>query len=65
MPGGTTDFLAAFGLVFVIEGLIFAALPGHAKKAMTSVMETPEQTLRVVGIGAAVIGVILVWMVRG
>ena len=59
------DFLAALGLVFVIEGLVFAAFPAHAKRAMLSVMETPEATLRVVGIGSAVIGVLLVWLVRG
>ncbi len=59
------DFLAALGLVFVIEGLCFAAFPTHAKKAMQSVVETPETTLRAVGIGSALIGLILVWMVRG
>jgi hypothetical protein len=60
-----TDFLAAIGLVFVIEGLIFAAFPGHAKRAMHSVMETPEATLRVIGLGSALIGLIVVWLVRG
>lgn len=60
-----TDFLAALGLVFVIEGLIFAALPGPARRAMMSAMEAPEQTLRVVGIGSAVAGLIVVWLVRG
>lgn len=59
-----TDFLAALGLVFVIEGLIFAALPGPAKRAMASVMETPETSLRVIGIGSAIVGLILVWLVR-
>ncbi len=59
------DFLAALGLVFVIEGLIFAAFPEAAKKAMASVLETPDITLRVIGIGSAVIGLILVWLVRG
>lgn len=58
------DFLAALGLVFVIEGLIFAALPEHAKKAMLSVLETPDGTLRVIGLGAAVIGVVVVWLAR-
>ena len=29
-----TDFLAALGLVFVIEGLVFAAFPAQAKRAM-------------------------------
>ena len=58
------DFLAAFGLVFVIEGLIFAAFPAPAKRAMISVIETPEMTLRLIGIGLAVVGLILVWLVR-
>jgi uncharacterized protein len=59
-----SDFLAAFGLVFVIEGLIFAAFPSAAKKAMMSVLETPEATLRAVGIGSAVVGVLVVWLAR-
>ncbi|HVZ54799.1 MAG TPA: DUF2065 domain-containing protein [Pseudolabrys sp.] len=60
-----TDFLAALGLVFVIEGLIFAAFPGPAKRAMQSVLETPEPSLRLIGIGSAVVGLILVALVRG
>lgn len=60
-----TDFLAAIGLVFVIEGLIFAALPGSAKRAMMSVVETPEAQLRVIGIGSAILGLVIVWLVRG
>ena len=60
-----TDFLVALGLVFVIEGLMFAGLPGAAKRAMASVLETPEPTLRLVGVVSAMIGVILIWLVRG
>ena len=59
------DFLAALGLVFVIEGLVFAAFPAHAKRAMASVLETPDGSLRVIGIGSAVVGLIVVWLVRG
>ena len=59
------DFLAALALVFVIEGLVFAAFPTHARKAMMSVLETPEATLRIVGIGSAVVGLIAMWLVRG
>ena len=59
-----SDFLAALGLVFVIEGLIFAAFPAPAKRAMTSVLETPDFSLRLIGIGSAIIGVGLVWLVR-
>jgi hypothetical protein len=60
-----SDFLVALGLVFVIEGLIFAALPAQAKRAMASVLETPDTMLRIIGIGSAIIGLLLVWLVRG
>ena len=58
------DFLAALGLVFVIEGLLFAAFPVHAKKAMLSVLETPEASLRAIGIGSALAGLLLVALAR-
>jgi uncharacterized protein len=60
-----SDFLVAVGLLFALEGLTFAAFPGAAKRAMASVMETPEATLRIVGIVSALLGVLLVWFVRG
>jgi uncharacterized protein len=60
-----SDFLAALGLVFVIEGLIFAAFPDAAKRAMASVLETPDISLRLIGIGSALVGLIVVWLVRG
>jgi uncharacterized protein len=59
-----TDFLAALGLVFAIEGLVFAAFPTHAKKAMQSVVDTPDLSLRYIGVGSAVVGLILVWLAR-
>ena len=59
------DFLVAAGLVFVIEGIVFAAFPAMTKRAMAHVLETPDSILRTVGIVSAVIGVLLVWMVRG
>jgi uncharacterized protein len=60
-----SDFLAALGLVFVIEGLIFAAFPEAAKRAMSSVLETPDVSVRLIGIGSALVGLIVVWLVRG
>ena len=59
-----SDFLAALGLVFVIEGLIFAAFPEGAKKAMASVLQTQDMSLRLIGIGSAIVGLALVWLVR-
>jgi uncharacterized protein YjeT (DUF2065 family) len=51
--------------VFVIEGLLFAANPGAAKRAMAHVLETADGPLRVIGIGSAILGVFLVWLMRG
>ena len=59
------DFIVALGLVFVLEGLIFAVSPASAKNAMAHVMETADAPLRIVGIASAILGVMLVWFVRG
>jgi uncharacterized protein YjeT (DUF2065 family) len=59
------EFLVALGLVFAIEGLVFAAFPAAAKRAMGQVMHAPDSLLRVVGIASAGLGVILIWLVRG
>lgn len=59
------DFLVALGLVFVLEGIVFAAFPEMAKRAIESVLHVPDPMLRMVGIASAVIGVALVWIIRG
>jgi uncharacterized protein YjeT (DUF2065 family) len=58
------DFLIGVGILFVIEGLMFAASPTWMRRAMKSAMTTPDNILRVVGIGSAVIGLILIWVIR-
>ena len=60
-----SDLLVALGLVFALEGLVLAAFPMAAKQAMANVLETPEGTLRIVGVASAVLGFVLVWLVRG
>lgn len=60
-----SDFVVAVALVLVLEGIAFAAFPTVAKRAMLSAMETPDATLRIVGLVAAVVGVMMVWAVRG
>jgi hypothetical protein len=58
------DFIVAFGLVFVIEGLVFAAFPGTAKRAVEAITETPEPVLRLIGLGSAIGGLIVIWYLR-
>jgi hypothetical protein len=60
-----SDFLAALGLVFVIEGILLAAFPTGAKRTMTSVAEMTDVSLRRAGIVAAAAGVAIVWWIRG
>ena len=59
------EFAVALGLVFVIEGLIFAAFPGLAKRLAASALESPDTSLRIAGIVSAIIGVVLIWLIRG
>jgi uncharacterized protein len=59
-----TDLLAAIGLLFAIEGIMFAAFPLSAKRAMAAVMDMPDGRLRIVGLGSALVGVLIVWLVR-
>jgi uncharacterized protein YjeT (DUF2065 family) len=60
-----TDFLVALGLVLVIEGILFAAFPGFAKRLAATALESPEPALRIAGILSAVLGVIMIWLLRG
>jgi uncharacterized protein len=59
------DFVAALGLVLVIEGLAFAAFPAATRRAMATMMEAQDGNLRTAGVVAAVVGVGVIWLVRG
>ena len=58
------DFVTALGLVLVIEGVLYALMPGGMKSMMRSALETSDQTLRVAGIVVAVFGLIFVLIIR-
>lgn len=60
-----SDFVAAIGLVLVVEGLVYGGFPGLAKRLATEVLGMPEQALRVAGLASIAVGVGIVWMVRG
>ena len=55
----------AIGLVLAIEGLLFAALPSVAKRLAATALETPEGALRIAGVISALLGVLVIWLVRG
>lgn len=60
-----SDFIVALGLVLVIEGVFYGGLPQLAKRLAADVQSVPEQTLRVAGLIAIIVGVSIVWLVRG
>jgi uncharacterized protein len=60
-----SDFIVALGLFFALEGLVLAAFPDGAKHMMKTVLGSPNAQLRIAGIASAIIGVLIVWLVRG
>ena len=59
------DFLAAMGLVLVVEGLVYGGFPLLAKRLANEVLATPESVLRTLGLISIAMGVGIVWLVRG
>ena len=59
-----SDLVVALGLALAIEGLLFAAFPDAVKRAMLEAAQTPSERMRIVGVGSAVLGVVIVWVVR-
>ena len=59
------DFLAALGLVLVVEGLVYGGLPTLPRRLARGVPSTPESALRIAGLAAIAIGVGVVWLARG
>jgi uncharacterized protein YjeT (DUF2065 family) len=59
------DFVAAIGLLLVVEGLVYGGFPGLAKRLAAEVLASPESTLRIGGIVALAVGVGVVWLARG
>lgn len=59
-----SDLVTALGLVFVIEGLLYAFVPGHLKAVMALMQSIPEDSLRLGGLIATALGVALVWLAR-
>jgi uncharacterized protein YjeT (DUF2065 family) len=58
------DFLVGIGMLFVIEGLLVAGMPGWIKRAMESTAKTPDNILRITGLVSALLGLALIWWIR-
>ena len=61
---GYGDLLVGVGVMLVLEGLLFTALPKWMRSAMQSALTSPDNILRAVGLVSAVVGLLLIWLVR-
>ena len=59
-----TDLLVALGLVFVIEGLIWALVPGYARRMLEAISEMSDTSVRNAAVFSVALGVVIVWLVR-
>ena len=60
-----SDLIVAFGLVMVIEGLLWAAAPQLGLRLLEAAAHMPERTLRTAGVAAVAGGFVIVWLMRG
>ena len=60
-----SDLVVGFGLVLVIEGLLWALVPNLAMRMLEAAASVPPSTLRIAGWSSVLIGLGLVWIIRG
>jgi uncharacterized protein YjeT (DUF2065 family) len=60
-----SDLLAAFALYLVLEGIMPFLNPAGMKRAIAVMLQIPDQQLRFGGLGAIVVGLVLLVIVRG
>lgn len=58
------ELIVALGLVFVIEGVCYALFPVAMKNMMKFAIDQQENNIRKVGLGAAIIGVVIIYLVK-
>jgi len=59
------DLLAALALVMIIEGIIPFISPRGYKNTMQQLTSMPESTLRGIGLGMMLCGVVFLYLIRG
>ena len=54
----------AVGLVFVLEGLIYAVVPFAMKRMMAELPKLSDEQLRITGLAVLALGVGIVWLAK-
>jgi len=57
-------FLLLIGLVFILEGLPYAASPDSMRKWLVKLADLSSQQLRVMGFSAVGLGLLIIWIVQ-
>jgi uncharacterized protein len=58
------DFLTGIAFFMIIEGLVYALAPSALKRMAEMLPKIPENQLRVAGLIAVGLGVLMVWFIR-
>lgn len=59
------DLLAGFAIFLIIEGLAYALAPRFIVRMARLLPHVPEDQLRLLGLGAVMTGVAIVWLLQG
>jgi uncharacterized protein YjeT (DUF2065 family) len=57
-------FLCVIGMVMIVEGTPYFIFPERIKPWLIKIIETPDATLRLIGLGVMVAGLVLVYIGR-
>ncbi len=58
------ELLLALCLAIVLEGMIYALFPNGMRRLLQAFLEASEGTIRLTGLGAAAVGLGLIWLIR-
>ena len=58
------SIILALGLVFCVEGLVFALAPSRLEDLLRVLADIPPEARRGIGLGAVALGVVLVWIAK-
>ena len=53
---------AAFGLVLVIEGMLYALFPNYMRRVMAQMLALPPMQIRAAALMSVALGVGIVWL---
>ena len=59
------ELFSALALAIALEGIVYALFPDRMKRVMSAAIEQPSANLRFAGLLAAMLGVAVMWVIRG